>query len=240
MPGLLRALRKQDENNQQNAVEVLTEIGPKARKALPILRELMKTEKGKLRLASAIAVWRIDQPRNVCGMVEDPRLKALRVLIVLLTKRNSAVRKGAATALGRIGREAQRAVPALITALKDKEEELRENAVEALGHIGPAAISAVPALIKTLDDDEYGHRIKVILALCKIDPRNRRAIAALPSVLGQPEDVVSALVGLGPEAKVIVPALLRALRNDDRNVYLDAARALRQIDPKTADKAGVP
>jgi hypothetical protein len=82
--------------------------------------------------------------------------------------------------------------------------------------------------------------MKVILALCKIDRRNRSAISALPSLLGDDKEVLPTLISLGSEAKTTVPALLRALRNDYRSIYLEAAKALRHIDPKTADKAGVP
>jgi hypothetical protein len=47
------------------------------------------------------------------------------------------------------------------------------------------------------------------------------------------------VVALGANAAPAVPALLKALRDDDRGVYLEAARALRRIDPKAADRAGM-
>jgi HEAT repeat protein len=240
---LLRTLRD-SETGQPDVIAALGEIGSKARKALPLVREMMEEKGGKMRAVSAFGVWRIDRPRVDCGMATDPRQKALRVLIELLTRGNSAERKEAATFLGEIGREARRAVPALITALKDKDLDVRGNAARALGQIGPAALSAVPALTRALKDDEFGHRMKVILALCKIDRRNRSAISALPSLLGADplgdgKEVLPTLISLGSEAKTTVPALLRALRNDYRGIYLAAAKALRNIDPKTADKAGV-
>jgi hypothetical protein len=54
----------------------------------------------------------------------------------------------AASALGRMGKDAKSAVPALAAALQVPGEEVQvlRNACYALGDIGPDAASAIPAL----------------------------------------------------------------------------------------------
>jgi HEAT repeats len=64
----------------------------------------------------------------------------------LLTATDAAKRRGAATALGKLGAAASPAVPALVEALSDKDATVRRAAAQALGEIGPEASVAAPAL----------------------------------------------------------------------------------------------
>ncbi len=52
-------------------------------------------------------------------------------------------RSRAAEALGKLGHEAEHAIPALRTALGDSHREVRRDAVYALAKIGPSAASGV-------------------------------------------------------------------------------------------------
>jgi HEAT repeat protein len=49
-----------------------------------------------------------------------------------------------------------------------------------------------------------------------------------------------ALGEIGAAAKPAVPALIEALKDEDRDVQFRAAEALKRIDPEAAHKAGVP
>jgi HEAT repeat protein len=92
------------------------------------------------------------------------------------------------------------AVPALIRALEDKDPDMRIAAVEVLGWIGPEVAEAVPVLIRVLEDDA--------------DPRVRE----------------SAAYELGYMGSEAVPALTRALEDEDPGVRSAAAEALEQIE----------
>ena len=59
---------------------------------------------------------------------------------------SASVRRAAATALGQIAPDPEKAVPALTGALKDKAKDVRMAAALALGAFGPEARSALPAL----------------------------------------------------------------------------------------------
>jgi HEAT repeat protein len=76
-----------------------------------------------------------------------PLAEALPELIrTLNTDSDWTLRSAAAQTLGRLGKEAQAAVPALIAALADKDSFVCSHAAEAIGSIGPAARAAIPAL----------------------------------------------------------------------------------------------
>ncbi|MHB8524402.1 MAG: hypothetical protein ACYDH9_27085 [Limisphaerales bacterium] len=51
--------------------------------------------------------------------------------------------------------------------------------------------------------------------------------------------VTKPLAEIGPPAKRVVPILLATLRDQDENLRIAAAAALRKIDPAAADEAGV-
>jgi HEAT repeat protein len=71
--------------------------------------------------------------------------------------------------LGRIGSDAEAAVPILAETLRDKDEKVRGFAAMALGKIGPEAKAAVPALIEALKDEDKNVRRHASFALEKIN-----------------------------------------------------------------------
>jgi HEAT repeat protein len=93
---------------------------------------------------------------------------AVPALIKALGDSDSAVRRAAAEALGKLGDP--QAVPALIQALGDSDSAVRRAAAEALGAIGDP--QAVPALIQALGDSDWDVRRAAAWALGKLgDPQ---------------------------------------------------------------------
>ncbi|MDP6446655.1 MAG: HEAT repeat domain-containing protein, partial [Pirellulaceae bacterium] len=70
-----------------------------------------------------------------------------------LTSNDAEVRAQAADVLGRIGPDANEAIPELIILLDDESGPVRRSAARALGQIGPAAEQAVPSLMRVLEDE---------------------------------------------------------------------------------------
>jgi HEAT repeat protein len=69
------------------------------------------------------------------------------LLHLLREDKNADVRKAAAEALGKIGRDPKEAVPALVEAMKtDRAAPVKVAAINALGQFGPDARAAVPDL----------------------------------------------------------------------------------------------
>ncbi len=122
------------------------------------------------------------------------------------------VRGTAAWALGRIGTQAEQAVPLLIETLDSAHISVRRNSPRALGAIGaPAAAPAVPRLLGLLSDRDPEVRANAAMALWQIE-RHERAIPALTAMLAGPRaGVYEAAVAFGQLEAVPEQAVLEAL-----------------------------
>src|SRR5262249_47570326 len=113
-----------------------------------------------------------------------------------LDEQNKVVRRFAAEALGKMGREA---VPSLVATLQDVRAFVRMYAAIALGQIGPEAEEAIPALIAALRDRDSSVRTRTVAALGKTGPRAKDGMPALIAALKDrdPEVSRSAATALG-------------------------------------------
>lgn len=164
----------------------------------------------------------------------DAKDAVVHALIKALDDQNVDVRKSAAEALGKIGRDAKDAVPALIKALDEENVGVRLSVVEALGNIGRDAKDAVPPLINTLSDKDMSVSCEAAEALGKIGRDAKDAVPVLIKVLGErgPEARRGAVYALGQVGAVtpdVVPALRRALSDLSEKVQTRAAIALAKI-----------
>jgi HEAT repeat protein len=83
--------------------------------------------------------------------------EAIPLLLSLLKKdRDSSVRQAAATALGRMDPDPEKAIPIFTDALKDKNAGVRMAAATSLGQLGVEAKEAVPALRQAQNDKDRG------------------------------------------------------------------------------------
>jgi hypothetical protein len=151
--------------------------------------------------------------------------------------------------------KAQSAVPALVDIINQNiSATSRSYTMEALAHIGPAAREAVPCLLTfvtnavvTRTDAEM--QLDAITALGQIHADPDRVVPALIDALHSPNHyarvhAMQALPCFGPDAKRAVPALFELYNTPDNvgpqiDLRMEAARALKLIDPEAADKAGV-
>jgi HEAT repeat protein len=194
----------------------------------------------------ALALWRLDPPRAQGGVLTEGREQALDVLVHKLRSPAAALRASAVGALGELGPEAGRAAPAVTRALKDAIEEVRIGAAAALGRLGCVNSQVKPALLRALEDDAVRVRAAAAVALCRIEPNCKEGVAVLvrlvetevmPSFVGP--SLIESLGELGPNARGVFPALLRALRREPE-FFWDAAQALHHLDPEAAVKNGIP
>jgi HEAT repeat protein len=134
-----------------------------------------------------------------------------------LTDADARIRWSAAEALGRIGPDAEAAVPALAAALRDPE--VRASAADALGGIGAAARGAVPLLTDALNDTDAEFRWTAAVALSRIDARS--AQAALPLFIDKLKngnhrarwDALQYIAPMGREAKAAAPAVRELVKH---------------------------
>jgi HEAT repeat protein len=153
------------------------------------------------------------------------------------------VREAAWKAVRTLKPQPQQVLPALQRALDDEYVGVRTAALECLGSFGPAADVVRPKLLTMLKTDGVGDRPAAAMALAAIAPGNLEVVNALIEVLSGDQHVenrvaaAAALGTMGTRALRAVPALERAV--ELQPVGEAAAKALRQIDPDAADRAGV-
>jgi HEAT repeat protein len=167
---------------------------------------------------------------------------AVPALVETLESESSETRNWAAYTLGQIGHDAAPSVPTLarvVTQYDDPYE--RQAAARALGQVATAESAdkpvAVRALIDGLSDPDHRVRLWSATSLRRLGPHAHEATDKLiSSFTDEPvrEAAMAAVVAIG---KTSVPELVKALNDDTRR--LEAAWALRKLDPVAARKGGV-
>jgi HEAT repeat protein len=152
----------------------------------------------------------------------------------------TAVRVGAAQALGQVGPAAAPAVPDLVRLLRDDDETVRCRAAEALGVIGDE--SAVPALAENLGNPSPAVQEAAARALGAFKQAALSAVPALVPLLRDPEDSVrqaaaDALSKVGPLPGETAAALAEGLSSPDSVVQTQTAEAIGAIGEAAAEAA---
>jgi HEAT repeat protein len=244
VPALIQLLSDREETARQAAVTALVRIGPAT---VPLLLRLLTDPERDERRHAERLKWEAETLTWLGNMDVDAVRRESRKAVGNLNwyfqyaraDWNDAVRQAAATVLGRLGPAARDAVPVLAQGLADPDPPFRRAAAQALGQIGAPAADALAALAAALADGNEGVRRATAEALPRVDPawtENPRTRDVAPSLLeklkgrGDPAKQVEAeaLVAMGVAA---VPALIGALRDDDRAVREATAELLCRIGP---------
>jgi HEAT repeat protein len=158
---------------------------------------------------------------------------AIPALLEGLKSKEVNIRRNAAFALGEIGAEAEPAVNDLAHALiKDSDREVRRNAAFALGEIGPPSI---PFLIEGLNDRDSQIRRNASAALVRIGHPSVPYLIKLlqnktPIIRKNAADILGRIE---PKAEEAIPALEKALNDDDKSFCWTVKQALRNIKQAT-------
>jgi HEAT repeat protein len=176
------------------AAALLAEVNPaEARRQVPLFIAKLD-DPNVATLAPTVSILR--------GLGSEAR-ESLPHLIRLLTDDGGRYSYAAVAALGALGPDAAPAVPAMISALEQVRQEGKivsyGDRLETLGKIGPAAQDALPLLLELMDDSRLAPKSENGLSFAKLRFR---------------EQVMSALVGSGPDAPAVVTAIRSQLKND--------------------------
>jgi HEAT repeat protein len=198
VPTLIAGLKSGNPVFLQAVTNALGKIGPPA---VPALIETLTNPKEKVlaRQYAAIALTKVgNNPKEIvpalAGRLED---------------KESAIRRSAAGALGKIGPAARAALPRLIDMSGNETEDpvVREYAVRALTRIDGNDANVVSALIRVLEDENPKVREAAVEALLEVSVATREIGAA----------------------KGDVPALARQLRSSQLSRHRPGIhRSLRQ------------
>jgi peptide-methionine (R)-S-oxide reductase len=191
------------------------------------------------------------------AQLEGEAVSAVSVLCDQLRSSNIRIRLAAAHALGRIGQEAEGAVPFLRTALRDMEtisfplvhytDSVSDAAAKSLGCIGSAS---VPTLIDAIDDPDAIVRMHAVRALGDISDEPNKFVPQLTEKLNDLNasvrlEAIKSLGKLGHQARSAAPALVKFLfrpkvlvtspKDEERDTYEEmsfaAYRALQNMEP---------
>jgi HEAT repeat protein len=165
----------------------------------------------------------------------------IRDLVRATFDKNRIVRFNAVAALGLAGPRAHEAIPALLNVLRNSSEKshLRSAAANSLGLIGKGAVPHLVealysrvALVRALG--VTGLRVhRALNALKQMEDQMKAASLALTSMFKSADDddrlsAVNLFAQMGQQA---MPFLLKALRDSNPIISLNAARALLRLEP---------
>ena len=239
VPALRAALRDEDGIVGVFAAEALARIDPGNKDAIAALIEALKDRREGVGTAAATALLALGAEGR----------RGIEPLTTVLEKADDATVRGAiAFVLSRLAPEAEVGVRRKVVAAlgrvlrRDRDAEVRTWAARALLKFGPDCPAVLSDLRAALNDESeevaaaavnvlsrQGHAGAVLLAEAFADRRceNRSRIA----------DV---LRNLGPGTPHVVPALKKALDDEDPAIRMSAIQVLLRIDRPTGLRLGVP
>jgi HEAT repeat protein len=245
VPGIIAALRDDgDERIREAAATALGRIAerlaarPLAEKApftfgRDALVGALRTDKsGRVRAAAATALGKLEHSDAAVAVAD---------LAVAAGSADTppAARAAAIDTLRRIGGDAAEAVPALRRALEDRSADLatRTGAALALGNVGKPGLDALPALLAVLGDAQTPAGLTKAVAdtLGRLGPDAAAAAVRLGELLSAKSSAAEmrrasaeALDSFGADGRPALPALRKALQDDDRFVRSLALHAIGQ------------
>jgi HEAT repeat protein len=148
MPVVLEAL-KGDNQSRSAALQVIQQIGPSARAAMPEIIQMLKDSNLQSSAASALA-------QMAQGSDAEPVVAAL---IKAAQDKDRELCKGAVYALGHLYQRAERAVPTLLELLKNDDPKIRQKVAWSLGALRSIAEKGLPAL-KRLEQQDPDREVR--------------------------------------------------------------------------------
>jgi HEAT repeat protein len=223
LPAMIDLLAKEKDGQVRLAVlDTMIGLGPDAAAAVPALVQTLRSDYGGQRLEESHQDYRAAFALSAIGR---PAVDGLRGL---LKERKESVRAEAVMGLGRIGADAEAAVPDLIPLLGDKAERISREASLALGRIGMSAID--PLIVASADQDVIvrARALEGLGGLSRPDDRVRAAV--LRSVQDRVPEVRAAslklLARLGLPEEALLPIARESLRDRDERVRLAVVNML--------------
>lgn len=187
---------------------------------------------------------------SALGDIGPDAKTAVPQLLLALDDDSGPVGSATRLALAQVGPPPAYLLPDLIAHLRHPNWTIRRAAAVVLGQMGPRALACVPTLVEKLADEDHLTQERAEAALQRIYPGwetgslGRPAIPRLVVKLNHSQRrlrqrAAEVLGWFGPGAKVAVPALLRALHDEQEYVRLSAEWALDAIEPGWARRVHV-
>jgi HEAT repeat protein len=253
VPALVKAMR--EDKDEKVRAAAARAVGRAVAKAFEQARadkkdELPRFDDARDALASTLRTEKADPVREAAaaalGDIGPDARGAVGALAVALKDRHAATVRAAASALRRMGKDAKEAQAELQAVVGNSKEDLdaRTEAAVALGLIDADVAQALPVMRKVVGDAKADTKLRkaVAEALGKWGKDAGDASATLGLVLvtkTTPVELrtaaVTALSQFGAEAKEAIPALIRAVDDNDNVVRCLAMQTLGQLGRELGD-----
>jgi HEAT repeat protein len=229
VPAVQELIASGSKEQRDVALQILGDMGPRARDAVPNLIAGLSRSKGD-------AEFR-ERTVQILGKIREPKTQVVPALARALQDVSGQVRVHAAVALITIDSDDQRAIASFSTLLKDNDVATRRLAFQELwnfsrplGDLPPRFQAFVPALISGLNDLDADDRSYAAGILRELGERAKPAVSALVRALDDPNEVVrwSAAEALAAvqDGDMAVPGLINALNDKAIRVRAEAAHSL--------------
>ncbi len=225
LPGMIDLLQTEKDGQVRLAVlDALTAMGADAAPAVPTLLVAFRSGFGDNQNEKRHQEYRIALAFAAIG---SPAVEGLRSL---LTEQKESSRAEAVMALGRIGQNADAAIPDLILRLGDDKVRVRKEASLALGRIGS---SAFEPLIAASTHADAVVRAAAVGGLGRLLAPNDRVRDAVVNCMSDSEPEVQAAAISSLSALMLPNALLvrllgEGIRREDERVRIAAMNVLSQ------------
>lgn len=235
---LIKALGDENASVRQNAAWALGQMGDAAGEAVSRLCQSLRDKDALVRRDAAGALGSLGKAGEKAG---NPLIELVK------SEPDTVVKKTALESLAHLaGPEQADAAGDLEPLLKDKDPEIRLPTALVLARIGgEAAKSAVPVLRSALKMDDSHTQELAAAALANLGSLAKEAMYDLADALIDAKKTVPvrrnaalAIAHIGPAAKPVVPAVVKALQRDQPLlVRLFASEALSQMKYPANEKA---
>lgn len=214
VPELVSLLGHQTPLVRLRAMKALSQMGEKARSAIPALLEFVKGSNQEDYSARREAV-------RLLGVMREKEA-ARDEFAKGLDSTDPAERLAAVRAIAKLNSRTKAIGHSLCKALADESDAVRHAAAEQLRYIAsPSMAFAVEPLCRALSDANPFSREFVLIALGKIGPKAAAAVPALLDFLkrepapteGERKAALESLLALGVRTPEVLGALLAALRD---------------------------
>jgi HEAT repeat protein len=240
LPAMIERLEKEKDGQVRLAVlDTVTALGHDAASAVPALLLTLRSDYGGQGREESHQDYR---SALALAAVGKPAVEGLRSL---LKERKESVRAEVVMGLGRIGPDAEAAIPDLIPLLGDKNERIRREASLALGRIG---IAAVEPLIAAAADGDVTVRARAVEGLGNTSAPNDHVHQTVLNGANdtEPEVRAAALNSLARfelPADALLPILRENIRHEDERVRLAVVHLLVErralLAPLTSELASL-
>jgi HEAT repeat protein len=258
-PHLAAFLKDSDVNIRVNASNMLRQLGPKAAKVMPAIKEAaLKDENSSVRLncLSAIAFAGGDGPKFVAERFSEEKEATVRTglynTLVYSANRQHAlplikpamkdaspqVRQAVVNSLYTLGRDSKEGFEAFSIGIKDADASVRIQCAYTANLFGKKTWEPLEEALKGTKDS--GFRQAILQGMMNTQYRSKASLEPLTACLKDNNlnvrfNACNLLGSMGPDAADALPQL-RELTKDQQPFIQNAARnAIAQIEKKKAD-----